>query len=74
MQGEVALDRRSKVLYDDWHFFINGEGFRAGGKDAKIMRHLADQGYLTAKELKSLSPLALELVLEWCDAGWLRPC
>jgi 50S ribosomal protein L16 3-hydroxylase len=74
LQGGVVLDRRSKVLYDEWHFFINGEGFRAGGKDAKIMRCLADQGNLSAKELKSLSPVALDLVLEWCDSGWLRAC
>ena len=69
----VALDRRSKALYDDWHFFINGEGFRAAGKDAKLMRRLADQGHLSAKDLHALSPDALALVLEWCDSGWLKP-
>jgi len=73
VEGGVGLDRRTKALYDAHYFFINGEGFRAGGKDAKLMRQLADVRQLSPQEMTALSPLAKELVLEWCDSGWLRP-
>ena len=34
----VALDRRSRMLYDAHHVFINGESFVASGRDATLMR------------------------------------
>ena len=69
----VALDRRSRMLYDASHVFINGEGFVAGGRDAGLMRRLADQRALSAPELATLSPGALELLADWVQSGWLRP-
>ena len=68
----VRLDRRTQMLYDEAHIFINGESFLARGQDAKVMRTLADQQYLTAKELKKLSPDARELLDQWLDDGWLQ--
>ncbi|MFM9500932.1 winged helix domain-containing protein, partial [Streptomyces galilaeus] len=32
----ASLDRRSRMLYDAAHVFLNGESFRAGGRDAAL--------------------------------------
>ena len=39
----VALDARSRMLYDARHIYLNGESWRAGGRDATLMRRLADR-------------------------------
>ena len=69
----VRLDRRSRMMYDAHHVFINGESYRAAGRDATLMRRLADERQLTARELARASDDALELVSSWCDAGWVHP-
>ncbi len=68
----VRLDRRSKMMYDDHHIFLNGESWRAAGQDASLMRRLADCRELTEVELKKASSEALSLLMEWCDDGWLH--
>jgi 50S ribosomal protein L16 3-hydroxylase len=68
----VALDRRTRMLYDARHLYINGESFRAGGADATLMRRLADQRALGPRELARASDGALALLAEWCEAGWLH--
>jgi 50S ribosomal protein L16 3-hydroxylase len=60
------------MLYDDSHIFINGESFRAAGRDAKLMRRLADRRMLLKREVVSLSAEARQLLDEWLAAGWLR--
>ena len=72
VQGAIRLDRRTRMLYDAHHVFINGESFRAGGRDAQLIKRLADHRHLDAKEVQRLSEGALELVQDWCDAGWLH--
>jgi 50S ribosomal protein L16 3-hydroxylase len=69
-QQGVRLDRRTRMLYDARHLYINGESFRAGGKDATLMRRLADQRMLDARDLARASDAALELLGDWCEAGW----
>ena len=66
----VALDRRTRMLYDARHLYINGESFRAGGADATLMRRLADRRALGPRELARASDGALALLAEWCEAGW----
>jgi len=68
----LALDQRTRMLYDDHHVFINGESFRAGGRDATLMRRLADRRELTPRELGKLSAEARELLDDWLASGWLR--
>jgi 50S ribosomal protein L16 3-hydroxylase len=68
----VALDRRTRMLYDTRHIYINGESFRAGGADATLMRRLADRRALGQRELARASDGALALLGEWCEAGWLH--
>jgi len=66
------LDRRTRMLYDARHLYINGESFRAGGRDATLMRKLADQRALGPRELAGASEDALALLSDWCEAGWLH--
>ena len=68
----VRLDRRSKMMYDDHFIFLNGESWRAAGKDASLMRQLADSRELTRVQLAKASLEALDLLMEWCDDGWLH--
>ncbi|AVS87820.1 cupin [Paracidovorax avenae] len=68
----VCLDRRTRMMYDARHVFINGESYLAGGRDATLMRRLADQRELIARDLARASEDALELLASWCDAGWVH--
>ena len=68
----TRLDRRTRMLYDTRHAFINGEAFVASGRDAKLMRKLADARSLSAREVAALSAAARELLGEWSAAGWLH--
>jgi 50S ribosomal protein L16 3-hydroxylase len=70
--GRVRLDARTRALYDDAHVFLNGESFRASGRDARLIRRLADQRWLDATDVKSLSDGARQLLDDWLEAGWLR--
>jgi len=69
----VRLDRRTRMMYDDHHVFINGESFKAGGRDARLMRRLADARMLAPAQVRQLSDDALDLLDEWVEAGWARP-
>ncbi len=66
----VRLDRKSRMMYDVHHIFINGESYRAAGRDATLMRRLANDRQLTSRDLARASDDALELLSSWCDAGW----
>ncbi len=68
----VALDRRSRMMYNDRHVFLNGESFRASGRDATLMRRLADARRLAPEDVARLSEGARQLLDEWLGAGWLR--
>jgi 50S ribosomal protein L16 3-hydroxylase len=68
----VVLDRRSRMLYDELHVFINGESFRAAGRDATLMRQLADRRSLSPLELRRLSNEAASLLADWAQSGWLH--
>lgn len=68
----VLLDRRTRMLYDERHLYINGESFRASGRDAKLMRRLADQRQLGQRDLVGASEDARALLSDWCEAGWVH--
>ena len=68
----IRLDRRTRMQYDAQHVFINGESFRAGGRDARLMQQLAQTRQLTAADTQRLSADAAELVATWQQAGWLH--
>ena len=71
-EDALVLDRRTRMLYDALHIFINGESFRAGGADARLMRALADHRRLPAKSVQRASEDARALLQDWFDAGWLH--
>jgi 50S ribosomal protein L16 3-hydroxylase len=68
--GRVVLDRRTRMMYDEHHIFINGESYRASGRDATLMRRLADQRCLDGRDLARASEAALSLLQSWCEDGW----
>jgi 50S ribosomal protein L16 3-hydroxylase len=70
--GALRLDRRTRMMYDERHVFINGESFRAGGADARLMRALADQRGLDHRQVGRASADALALLQDWFEAGWLH--
>jgi 50S ribosomal protein L16 3-hydroxylase len=71
-QQPVRLDRRTKMMFDARHIFINGESFRASGRDATLMRRLSDQRYLSLQDLGRTSAEARSLLQSWQEAGWLH--
>lgn len=71
--GALVLDRRSRMMHDAQHVFLNGESWRASGRDATLMRRLADRRQLSAADVGRASEGALDLLRDWCEAGWLHP-
>jgi 50S ribosomal protein L16 3-hydroxylase len=70
-QNRVDLSPRSQMMFDARHIFLNGESWRAAGKDAVLMQRLANQRFLEAKDLAKASDGAMSLLQEWADVGWL---
>jgi 50S ribosomal protein L16 3-hydroxylase len=68
----IRLDRRTRMMFDAHHVFINGESFSASGRDAAAMRVLANERALAARDVRSLSSQALVLVSAWWVNGWLQ--
>ncbi|ROZ62554.1 JmjC domain-containing protein [Ramlibacter sp. WS9] len=68
----AVLDRRTGMMYDAQHVFINGESYLASGRDAQLMRRLADRRRLTAAELAGASEGAVSLLKSWREAGWVH--
>ena len=68
----VQLDRRTRMMYDARHVFINGESFLAAGNDARLMRQLADERALPPARVRRLSAGAAGLLRDWVAAGWVH--
>jgi len=66
----LRLDRRTRMMYDERRVFINGESFDAAGRDASLMRDLADARRLTAAQCARLSAGAQAVVADWVEQGW----
>ncbi|MHB1123606.1 MAG: JmjC domain-containing protein [Ramlibacter sp.] len=73
LDAGVVLDRRTRMMYDRSHVFINGESYRATGRDAALMRALADGRRLQAAQVARASAAARALLAAWQEAGWLQP-
>lgn len=71
--GGVVLHPATRMLYDATHVYLNGESFRASGRDAGLMHRLADTRQLDAAACRRLSAGARALLQDWLDSGWLRP-
>ena len=71
-QQGVRLDARTRMLYDERHVYINGEAYAAGGRDARLMRRLADRRELSVRDCAALGADALALLDDWACSGWLH--
>jgi 50S ribosomal protein L16 3-hydroxylase len=71
-QGAFVLDRRSRMAYDERQIFINGESYRATGRDARAVRVLADERRIGVPATARLSETARALLLDWLEAGWIH--
>ena len=70
-QNRIELSLNSQMMFDTRHIFLNGESWRAAGKDAALMQRLANQRFLEPKDLNKASDGAMALLQEWADMGWL---
>ena len=68
----LVLDRATRMLYDERHVFINGQAHAATGRDARLLRRLADERRLPAPALAGFSAPAREVLAEWLQAGWMH--
>ena len=68
----LQLARGSRMLYDAQRIYLNGEGWRAAGRDARLMQALADARALDAASLRRASPAARGLLRQWLLDGWLE--
>ncbi len=70
LPAAIVLDRKTRMLYDARHIFINGESFAAAGRDATLARRLADRRCLDAGSVARMSDAAAERLADWLRAGW----
>jgi 50S ribosomal protein L16 3-hydroxylase len=68
----LVLDQRSKMMFDARHIFINGESFAASGRDATLMRQLANERRLNGAACAKVSKGAKSLLQDWLQAGWIH--
>lgn len=69
----LVLDQRTRMMYDERHVFINGEGFAVSGRDARILQALADARALLPRQAQGLSASAQAAVASWVADGWAHP-
>jgi 50S ribosomal protein L16 3-hydroxylase len=72
LRGGIVVDRSTRLLYDERHLVINGEAYRAGGKDFALLKDLANLRSLSEREVKGLSAQARSLLQEWLKMGWIH--
>jgi 50S ribosomal protein L16 3-hydroxylase len=70
--GPLRLDRRTRMMYDERHVFVNGESYRASGRDAALMRRLADHRALDARAVAHASAQVRSMLHDWSAAGWIH--
>jgi len=68
----VRLDRKTRMLYDSRHVFINGEAVPARGRGGALLKRLADERTLDARAVRGSSPAVRSLLRQWLAAGWLQ--
>jgi 50S ribosomal protein L16 3-hydroxylase len=68
----LRLDRRTKMLLDDQHVFINGESFKASGRDAALLKQFANARFIDTLQLTRASVGAKSLLQTWLSAGWIH--
>jgi 50S ribosomal protein L16 3-hydroxylase len=67
-RSKVVLDPKTQLLYSGQFFFINGESFSPGRRDAIALKNLADQRSAPGTALRKLAAR----IAEWHRAGYLH--
>ena len=73
VRGAVTVHAKTRVLYSDGHFFINGESYRMASADAPWLMRLANQRGLAAADVRRATPNVRRALKAWVEQGWLRP-
>jgi 50S ribosomal protein L16 3-hydroxylase len=68
----VRLDRRSRMMYDAKHVYLNGDSWKVAGKDAKLLRKLADDRSLPATDVIAASAALQGALAQFIEQGWLH--
>jgi len=68
----LELDRRTRMLHDAHHVYINGEALKVGGRDAQCLRRLSDARELSPADVRCLSTTTRARVQQWLLAGWIH--
>ncbi len=68
--SRLVLDRKSRAGHDAHDVYLNGESYLVRGRDARLLRRLADDRALPMSALRQLSPSAREAVDDWVAHGW----
>ncbi len=68
----IRLDRRSRMMYDAKHVYLNGDSWKVAGKDAKLLRKLADERKLSAADLVAVSAELTQALGQFIEQGWLH--
>jgi 50S ribosomal protein L16 3-hydroxylase len=68
----VRLARASRMMYDAKHVYLNGDSWKVAGKDAKLLRKLANERCLLAADLIAASPALKLAISQFIDQGWLH--
>lgn len=69
----LRLHRASRMHHDEGHVYLNGEAWRAAGRDAVLMQRLAHARRLDAGALRGASRAARGLLAQWLAQGWVQP-
>ena len=70
--GAVRLNRASRMMYDAGHVYLNGDSWKVAGKDAKLLRALADQRVLAAGVVAAASVQLQAALAQFIEQGWLH--
>jgi 50S ribosomal protein L16 3-hydroxylase len=65
------LDRRTRMMYDAYHIYINGESYQVKGRDTTLLCRLANERGLSGRDVAQLSVSARSQLAQWLQAGWL---
>jgi 50S ribosomal protein L16 3-hydroxylase len=68
----VKLDRASRMMYDEKHVYLNGDSWKVTGKDAKLLRKLADARTMSATEVGAASAQLQSALGQFIEQGWLH--
>ena len=67
----IRLDARTRMLYDDARYYVNGEDAPLPAVDRDALRSLADRRMLATAECRALAPETIDLLHRWHRHGFL---